>query len=453
MAHSIPSLANNLQTQALVDWNDISKVKYLTRGSCKFLEDIVALNIDIPNASERIDTLDYKESFMSDDRIVADIATVTSGASTVTVDLGLYNGNPVDYIRKDTVMFGNNNAIQGIVVQAAPGQVVLEPYAGSTVAQLASSIVVGQQVNGMGLHVPYANSSGVRGIKRVPDWQTNYLTAMRDGLDWNRVDFRKERVKADGKYWEGAQIGFTLERLLKEIEYNMIYGLPFLNEATERSSNGGVDWAIRNRGGVVFGFSSLPTRAQFQDWLDTVANQRSYTQKVRKLYIGRALYAYISNNFGQGFIEQYNVMQPTNNVLIDQNPDIIKIGGHKVELVYAPGLFQDPTYNTAPTQIVGATGMKKEWQAYFIDQEPVPTVKSGMVPSIQRLHYGESPFYAAFGSGIGDFPVGMPVTGDAVAENFGQPMDMMDRSTVQFMYHGMVNMTTGKYSGWFGATI
>jgi hypothetical protein len=57
------------------------------------------------------------------------------------------------------------------------------------------------------------------------------------------------------------------------------------------------------------------------------------------------------------------------------------------------------------------------------------------------------------GKGIGDFPVGMPLTADAIADNLGQPMDMMDRSTMQFMYHGGVNMTTGKYSGWFGATI
>jgi hypothetical protein len=452
MALSIPSLASNLQVQALVDWNDISKVRYLTRSSCKFLEDIVALNIDIPNASQSIDVLEYRESFLDDDRIVADVTLVTSGATTVTVDLAPYNGNPVEYIRVNTLMFGNNKAFQGKVVQATPGQIVLEPHAGTTVAQLAGSIVVGQQVNGRGIFVQYANSSGVTGIKRVPDWQVNYLTTMREGNDHNRVDFRKERVKSDGGYWEGAQIGFTLERFLKDIEYDMIYGLPSFDQAGEFSTNGGVDWSIRNRGGVVFGFSTLPTRAMFQDWLDTVANQRSYSQKMRKLYIGRALYAHISDNFGAGYIHNYELMAPTTGE-INQNPRYIKIGGHDVELVYAPGLFQDPTFDTAPTAILGASGMKKEWQAYFIDQEPVPTVGSGVVPSIQRLHYGEGPFFAAMGKGIGDFPVGMPLTADAIADNLGQPMDMMDRSTIQFMYHGGVNMTTGKYSGWFGATI
>jgi hypothetical protein len=452
MALSIPSLASNLQVQALVDWNDISKVKYLTRSSCKFLEDIVALNIDIPNASESIDVLEYRESFLDDDRIVADITLVTAGATTVTVDLAPYNGNPVQYIRVNTLMFGNNKAFQGRVVQATPGQIVLEPHAGATVAQLAGSLVVGQQVNGRGIFVPYANSSGVTGIKRVPDWQVNYLTTMREGNDRNRVDFRKERVKYVGSYWEDAQVHFTLERFLKDIEYDMIYGLPSFDPTNETSTNGGVDWAIRNRGGVVFGFSTLPTKAMFQDWLDTVANQRSYSKKMRKLYIGRALYAHIADNFGTGYIHNYELMAPSTGT-IDQNPRYIKIGGHDVELVYAPGLFQDPTYDTAPTQMPGATGMKKEWQAYFLDQEPVMTVGSGEVPAIQRLHYGEGPFFAAIGKGIGDFPVGMPVTASVVAENFGQPMDMQDRTTIQFMYHGGVNMTTGKYSGWFGATI
>jgi len=452
MAISIPSLASNLQVQALVDWNDITKVRYLTRSSCKFLEDIVSLNIDIPNSSTSIDVLEYRESFLDDDRITADVVLVAAGATTVTVDLAPYNGNPVEYIRVNTLMFGNNKAFQGRVVQATPGQIVLEPHGGATVAQLSGSIVVGQQVNGRGIFVPYANSSGVTGIKRVPDWQVNYLTTMREGNDHNRVDFRKERVKAAGGYWEGAQIGFTLERFLKDIEYDMIYGIPTFDPSNESSTNGGVDWAIKNRGGVVFGFSTPPTKTMFQDWLDTVANQRSHSVKMRKLYIGRALYAHIADNFGVGYIHNYDLMAPTNGE-VNLNPRYIKIGGHEVELVYAPGLFQDPTFDTAPTAMVGASGMKKEWQAYFIDQDPIPTVKSGDVPAIQRLHFGESPFYAAMGTGIGDFPVGMALTTGAVGNNLGTPMDMMDRSTIQFMYHGGVNMTTGKYSGWFGATI
>ena len=79
----------------------------------------------------------------------------------------------------------------------------------------------------------------------------------------------------------------------------------------------------------------------------------------------------------------------------------------------------------------------------------------GTVPAIEKLHFGESPFYIGRSTGIGDCPVGMPTADGQLSnpEGYMVSTSAIDRSDINFMYHGGVNMITGQYSGIFEAAL
>ena len=446
------SVLDNLQIATLTDWNDVSRVRKISKG-CYFMQDIEQLNVGIPMASKSLNVLEYRESYIGDDELVAEIQSTAIIAGNLVVDLQPLGGNPVEFYREGNVVFSTSKQVQGIVVAVAPGQITVAPSAGSTVATLFSSFTVGNDVQTIGLYKNYRNSSGVPGLNRVPEIQLNYLSLLRDGAQWNRVDMIKARVEWKGKFWEFGQISSALDRMLKDIERSWLWGQP---EAPNNdfSRNGGVDWAIRNRGGNVVQFAALPTQGQFVDWLKSVFYQRPGYIRLKKIYMGNALYQHINANFTVGFIEQ---LQPKAMLTgdINYNANRYKIGGFEVDLVTNLALFQELDYDRVLTTGAGMTGMRKEWSCYLIDQDPVMIDGGGTVPAIEKLHFGESPFYIGRSTGIGDCPVGMPTADGQLSnpEGYMVSTSAIDRSEINFMYHGGVNMITGQYSGIFEAAL
>ena len=453
MAATTLNVLDNLQISTLIDWNDVSRVRKISKG-CYFMQDIEQLNVGIPMSSKSLDVLEYRETFIGDDELVAEVQFTAIVGGNLVVDLVPIGGNPVDFYRVGNIMFGNSKLIQGIVVSQSSGQIVVAPVSGSTIAQLNSSFTVGGNVQTLGLNVDYRNSSGVEGVNYFPEVQVNYMSTMREGAAWNRVDMHKARISYAGKYWESGNISRTLDRMLKDIERTWLWGLPEWDPANDFSRNGGVDWGIRNRGGVVFGFSALPTQGQFQDWLDNVVDRRPGYIRMKKVYMGRKLYAHIMNNFTTGYIRQIDPMAPRSGA-INENANKYEVGGHEVDLVTNLALFQERDYDNVLTTGVGMTGMKKEWSCYCIDQDPVPTEGSGDVPAIEKIHFGQSPFYIGRSTGIGDCPVGMPTSEGQLVnpEMYKVSTSAIDRSELHLMYHGGVNMVTGNFSGIFEASV
>ena len=447
------NVLDNLQISTLIDWNDVSRVRKISKG-CYFMQDIEQLNVDIPMSSKSLDVLEYRETFIGDDELVAEIQSTFISGSNLVINLQPQGGNPVEFFRPKSIVFGNDKKIQGRVVSASAGQIVIETSAGSTLAQLNASFTAGFNVQAMGVSDKYRNSGPTTGINYFPEIQVNYLNLMREEAAWNRVDMHKARISFKGDYWESGNISMTLDRMLKDIERTWLWGLPEWNPAQDYSRNGGVDWAIRNRGGVVSTFNALPSQGQFQDFLDNVADRRPGYQRYKKMYMGRKLYAHIMDNFTDNYIRELDPMAPRTGE-INENARLYKVGGHEVELVHSLALFQERDFDNYPTQGIGMTGMKKEWSCYYIDQDPVMIAGGGTVPAIEKIHFGDSPFYIGRSTGIGDCPVGMP-TADGQLKNpdlYKVSTSAVDRTELNIMYHGGVNMITGNFSGIFEAGI
>lgn len=454
MSVSQNNLLDNLQVSMLIDWNNVSNVLFLNRG-CKFMQDINSLNVGLPMNSESMNVLQVRSTFIGDDELNAVVdAVIGSTATTVTLSLLPVGGNPVDFYRVGTVLFANDRNAQAKVVAAAAGQITLEPIQGVTLAQVIASFASGATTYDMGIHVDYRQSSGVPKLSYFPDIQTNYMSVLRDGDGWDRVDYHKSRIDKVGNtgMWQDTNIKRTVGRMLKTIERNWLWSVPAYDPANSYSQMGGVDWAIRNRGGVVFQYGSLPTQADFQDWLDTIFERNlGALDQTRKLYMGNKLFNHINNNFADNFIEQIDP-QAIRSGATDKNMYMYRVGGRAVELETNVSAFSDPEFNAAPTTLVSLQGRRLEWTAYFIDTNPVDIAQGGTVPAIRKVHFGDSPFYAAIGKGIGDNPMAMPSeAGAAILPDrlSSDLLTMQDTTTIQFMYHGGVDMATGFYSGIF----
>ena len=127
------NVLDNLQISTLIDWNDVSRVRKISKG-CYFMQDIEQLNVGIPMASKSLNVLEYRETFIGDDELVAEIQNTAIIGGNLVVDLQPIGGNAVEFFRPKSIVFGNSKLIQGRIVSSTPGQIVVAPVSGSTVA-------------------------------------------------------------------------------------------------------------------------------------------------------------------------------------------------------------------------------------------------------------------------------------------------------------------------------
>jgi len=453
MAATTLNVLDNLSISTLIQWNDVNRVRKITKENL-FTDIVDQLNINVAQGSKSIDTLIYRETFIGDDELVAEVLSTAVVGGNLVLDLVPQGGNPVEFFREGNKVFGNTPQIHGVVVSSTAGQIVVQPYAGSTIAQITADMPVGANIQTLGLVKDYRRSSGVPAVNYFPDVQSNYLTLMRDGAEWDRVDLHRSRIDpVDGTtYWQNVNMKRAVYRFVKDIDRNGFWSQPMAPIAN-RSENGGVDWCIRNRGGFVQSFAALPPQGLFQDWLDNVMDSKPGMVRSKKVLMGRKLYAHIMNNFTTGYIREIDPMAVRSGS-INENMRMYEVGGHTVELVTNLSMFQERDWYNAPTAGTGMTGMKKEWSAYIIDTDPVMTEEGGEVPAIEKLHWGKSPYYITRTSGIDQCPVGVidkdsNIDFEALKISFSQE----DHTQVGLMYHGGWNMPTGRYSGIFEAAI
>lgn len=451
MSVNSTNVLNNLQVSMLMEWNNVSNVIRLTRGS-KLMSDISSLNVGLPMNSEAVEVLEVRSSFIGDDELNAIIdQQIGLTASSVTYSLFPIGSDPVTFYRAGTVVFSTVRQYQAVVIAASAGQITLSPVPGVTLAQVQSAFTSNSTVYSLGIHVANRNSSGVPSLNYMPEIQLNYLSTMREGHDWNRVDFVKSRINVvRGKYWTDVNITSAVYRMLKDIERNYMFSVPSANPATDFYRMGGIDWCIRHRGGVVSQFAAAPTKADFVDWLSTVYKRKLDNNNPKILYIGSRLYNHINDNFGQGFIQQIDVSAPRTGQ-IDMNMDVVKMGGYEVLLRKNVSILEDPEWDYVPTAATGLQGSKKEWTAYLIDTDPVMTKNAGELPALRKVHFKDSPFFAAIGKGIGDAPLPLSLDNANIlpSQLSADVMSMQDNTTIQFMFHGGIDMPTGFYSAIF----
>ena len=447
---AIPIL-DNLQVSTLIDWNDVSRVRKI-KTSDTILSWIDELNINVPMGSKSVDVLEYRQTAIGNTPLRANVVnTAVVGANlVVTFDPS------IDFFRLDALVHGTNRAFQGKVIATSPGSATLAPYGSTTIANLLATITIGEFAHAVGVTGPYRDSGPTTALYQFPDVEVNYMSVMRETHKWNRVDKHAARIEyAPGKPWVDGGVTEMVKRYLGDLAWKAMFQTPHYSPNINEAEFGGIDWAIRNRGGVVFQFAALPTESQWLEWLYAVSDRKlnGMGGRRKKMFMGRRLYSHITRNFSAGTITQDT--QAPRSGSINTNARYYQVGGVDVELFHDVDIFQDPTFDNVATQGINMTGMKKEWSCYFIDDEPISVVGGGSVPAIEKIHFGQSPLYIGNLEGIDSCPVGM-IGADAemyMADKYRVPTSLIDRSEIGLMSHCGYNMVTGEYSGFFGASI
>lgn len=449
-------LVTNLDILSLTDWNDVSRV-YDLSGRYGMVTDFI--NRMNPQGSTSLDTTTYRKLSLGQDERVAQVASVTNvGVASVTVALqpqGAPTPQPVQFYRVSDHVLTSVNGVQGKIIGIpSAGVIEIEPIGlgstgGTTVANLAAALTVNSFVSSMGGIYTDKWTSGVDPLNYVPEVFLNYLSVKRDGHRWAATDGIKTRPKYVGKNWSESGIALACQRMLKDIERSTINGIQArYNSAIggPQDCNGGIDWSIQNRGGSVVYLTAAPTRAQFEAWLIGIVDRRVGGQ-LKTVMMGRSMFAHITNNFGNGYVMNYNVSDQNNNEKdINTNIRRMSFGGIEVNLMTNIPVLQDPEFDPTVSTL---GGLRRSWYCYCIDTEAVPVVGGGVRPSIEKIHFGDSPFYAVFQPGIREFAVNAS-SGAALTQAAGATTQIngnaIDGNAFDMLYHGGIDMVA-RYSG------
>jgi hypothetical protein len=447
MANQVSTLniEDNLYSRALNDRNDFSRVLDLSGGYSKLLTLINVLNA---GASKSIDVDAYEKSFMTNGYVIQQVASAATSGQNVVVTLTdpSYNN-----FRLNDLVMCESLTVQGIVVAKAAGVVTVTPApGGTTLAQLAAEFVAGKFMKAYGDAQALRNSAGRESLYQFPEVDFNYTQVIRESTTVSRRDKIKTRVQWQGEMWWEAQQPLAIEMMLKRKEFMALWGRrgKKLIDGQEVNTNGGIDWAIKERSigrGVYYPLSGLPSEGTFEKFLSDVYDRKAQ-QGTKVLLMGRGMLHHIQKNFTKDFIQYTGKMNTFGGANVEGlNVMEYAIAGMNYAFMEMP-ILNDPEFFPEASGIPGAEFRKRQYDCYCIDADPIPVKGGGTAPAIEKIHFGDSEYYEAFIAGMDSAPSG-GITDDAIrAASANRVVTDIDNSS----YHAMSDCgydMLGKFSG------
>lgn len=360
---------------------------------------IDALNVPY-NGSKQINSDIYEKYTLGRGHRIAQVQSVVVVGTLLQVTLADPN---FDAILAGDIIVCKNTDLQGHVVSMSPGILNVQP-SGTTLANLQgpNGISANNYVRSIGNVSEVKMSEAPGSLNEVPDVLTNRTHVRRSAHGYARRDrnVKSFPVYKDG-FWSLAQVDNTITRHLKDDEYQML-----LSQNTSYAyqgggtvdRNGGLEWAIKNRGGVHHALTTAPTRTQFERFLMEMWDRKAGREGMLTLVMGRPFYHHIS-----GFADDYVKYSGKNNTFFAEkglNIGIFAVGGTEFNLVILP-ILNDRQFFVETSVAPGLTGVSmKGMTCYCFDFDPIQTEDNGMVAAIEHIHRGDSRWYAGWLKGI-----------------------------------------------------
>lgn len=327
--------------------------------------------------------------------------TVVGGSLRLTFD------TVVDGARlNDKVLYNNAYESMGRVVAAVNGvggHIDIVPLYGT--AFTGSDFAVGS------LLAIYGDSSVniISGQKERrflnPTLDFNYTSTQREGYYIARREKISTRVTSNGSQpnvfelngqWYNTFQTDMLMRLELSLDLDRRLSERSLTNSPdgERTTNGGVRWSVKNRGGDYLGFNTPLTEAAWNNWIGSVYDKNIGTTTPLVLFAGRGLWATI-NSFYQQTIQNTGIL----NTFAGED-----VKGYNIPTFYVPGIgkeiayVEDPLFNDP--RVLGARCTIPGYQNYTIGQmsgflmsdDAFQVVGGGTAPMFKQYHYGPSEY-------------------------------------------------------------
>lgn len=393
------NMSDNLFAAVLNERNSFKMVYNRSFGYNKLATIASILNIN--TGGTRIDTYNGKYEYAWDDRneVISMIRTATAVGNNIL--LQFYDSAYDAFRLKDQVMDSEQN--KGRVIDKSPGQILIEPtgYTFNTATMFTANqyCKVLKDLSGI------RDSRGKSNLFSLPQTDFNYVATTRDSVGLSRKDKISTLVMNGKEYWWSKAEDDMVARIANGDERTLLFGERTQYESSLEglvNDSGGLDWSIKNRGGIYKPLTSVITRSQFHDILlehsvrstssDSVVivmgkamlmhMQETFTSDFIK-YVGR------NNTFGGETVKGLNVMQ-------------YAIGGIVYNFLLLPCL-DDKKYFPETSLIPGVRGTRMSNRIYILDLAPLRVQGGeGTLPAIERLYWGEEgPLYRVIPGMVG----------------------------------------------------
>lgn len=341
----------------------------------------------------------YEKPVLGKSGITAQIASTAQAGLNLTVNFS----DPTFQLFR----VGNNifdvSRNQGRVVSTAPGTLVIEPTAKTATLTTGTQFVAGGLAkDGWDVSVN-RGSTGKTSLFENPAYDYNYTSIMRDSQTLFRRDMVSSYPMFKGKYWYTAQDEMMVRRWARGYEYKSWFswrGQAAASGGGTKNENGGLEWAIKNRGGVVATLANNPTKLDFENFIMDVKNRQTSGNVELTLLMGSGALRNIQTNFTQNFIQYAGNTNTFGGVSV-QGLDVKKynIAGVSCNFIECP-LFNDEQIFPEASTIGGVIGTKMSNTIVAIDQSAYPVIGGGMAPAIEKIHFGSKEIIYGYTPGI-----------------------------------------------------
>lgn len=343
----------------------------------------------------RIDTVDGKYEYAWDDRneVIAQILSTNVNAGNANyLDIVFADPTYSFFRLKDYVMDSSQN--KGRVIATLAGQITIEPTAYTFAAPNTTMFLNNAFVKVIGDLSGVRDSSGKSNLLSIPNLDYNYCQVTRDSVGLGRKD-RVATYVLDGKeYWYSKQEQDMIDRIARADERTLLFGDRFqYNSPIEGlvNGNGGLDWSIKNRGGLYFGLNSAMTRDQFDNMLSQHAVRSARQGQTLTLAMGTWALQYLQKNFTSDFVKYAGNRNTFGGESVKGlNVMQYAIGGNMYDILILPALNDEKMYPETSV-ISGVNGTLMSNRIYVLDLNPIDVVgpNGKKLPAVQRIFWGD----------------------------------------------------------------
>ena len=343
----------------------------------------------------RIDTVDGKYEYAWDDRNEVITQIASSAANTANpnfLDIVFVDPTYEFFRLKDYVMDSSQN--KGRVIASVPGSITIEPTGYTFPAANTTMFLNNTYVKVIGDLSGVRDSSGKSSLYSIPNLDYNYCQVTRDSVGLSRKDKVATYVMNGKEYWYSKQESDMIDRIGRADERILLFGDRFQYTSPNEgliNGNGGLDWSIKNRGGLYYGLNSPLTRLAFQNILAEHAVRSAQQGQTITLAMGTQALNFLQENFTSDFIRQTGSRNTFGGEKVrGLNVMEYAIGGNFYDILILPAL-NDAKFYPETSAIPGINGTLMSNRIYILDLNPIPVVgnDSKRLPAVQRIYWGE----------------------------------------------------------------
>lgn len=400
------NFAQSIYANGLNKPNSYKYVYDVTGGYAAFTTLLRAISDIRKDAWEGvIMTGDGKYEFATQDTDwVVELITNTAQVSPGVIDV-FYAGTNDFFLNKETTI--DDKWVQGRIVSHAPGVVRLVSPDSTITLTAGTHYLIGGSVREFSDTYAFRASTGGESNWSIPTKDYDYVQTFRKTCFMAASDYQDTYIEFDGKSWGHAQVNRALQRLEIHKERQFLFGNRAVGQLHDGTNylTGGLEWAIKNRGGLFVPIASAPSFATFNNILYQHQLKKVKTKGMMNdiILAGAGWINYMQQNYTQDFVKYSGRNNTFGGEIAGLNVDTWGIGMRTYDIVELP-VMNDPNWYNVPSTIPGFNGASQLSMSFFIiDPNTIPGLGNGLNRApIQTIWWGNKGISAGVIKGMID---------------------------------------------------